>query len=66
MNMERQDKLFFSQVHWLIPVILATQEVEIQSIVVRGQPSQKASKTPVSTKKLGVMVFACVPATQEV
>jgi hypothetical protein len=39
-------KLNPSQVWWFLPIILATQEVEIGRILVRGQPGQKFNKTP--------------------
>jgi hypothetical protein len=42
---------------WLKTVILATQEEEIRSTVVRGQPREKVLKTPFqSIKKLSVVV----------
>jgi hypothetical protein len=38
---------------WPIPVILATQEVEIGRIIVRGQPGQKVHKTSSQPIKAG-------------
>jgi hypothetical protein len=35
-----------SQVKWLTPVVLATQEMEIGRIVVQGQPRLKVCETP--------------------
>jgi hypothetical protein len=46
-------------------VIPATQEVEIRRIIVRDQSWQKVSETPISTDKLGMVVTAVIPATQE-
>jgi hypothetical protein len=34
-----------------MPVIPATQEVEIRRTVVQGQPREKVSETPTSTKQ---------------
>jgi hypothetical protein len=47
---EQDKKLFLSQTQWFMLVILATQEVEIESVVVQSQPSQKVSKTPSQPK----------------
>jgi hypothetical protein len=46
-------------------VIPATQKVDIRRIVVRGQPWQKISETPISTNKQDVVVTLVIPATQE-
>jgi hypothetical protein len=40
-------------------VILAAWEVGMKRISVQGQPLQKVTETPISTNKLGVVVFAC-------
>jgi hypothetical protein len=47
---------------WLKPVIPATQEVEIERIMVWCQSRQKVSKTPLSTNKYGMVVHACNPS----
>jgi hypothetical protein len=39
---------------WLIPVILAIQDLEIWRITVQGQPRQKALKTLISFNKIWV------------
>jgi hypothetical protein len=39
-----------------MPIIPASQEVEIGRIAVQGQPGQKVSKT-----KLGIVVHSCNP-----
>jgi hypothetical protein len=39
-------KMSSSQMHWLAPVIPATQHVEIRRIVVPGQPRQTDRETP--------------------
>jgi hypothetical protein len=41
------------QMEWLMPVISATQEVEIRRIVVQGQSGQKFSEASISTNKAG-------------
>jgi hypothetical protein len=46
----------------LIPIIAATQEVEISRIMVESHPGQNNSKTPISTNKLGVVVSICGPS----
>jgi hypothetical protein len=38
---------------WLVPIILATQEMEIRRIVTQGQPRQKVSETPSQPIKAG-------------
>jgi hypothetical protein len=53
------------QAWWFTTVIPATPKVEIERIVVQGQPRQKASKTPISTNKLSVVVCTVIPAIQE-
>jgi hypothetical protein len=45
----------------LIPVISATQEVEMRRITVHGQPGQKIIKIPSQPIKLGI-----IPAIQVV
>jgi hypothetical protein len=44
---------------WLTPVIPVTQEVDIWRTTVWGQPRTNVSKTPISTKKLGVVACTC-------
>jgi hypothetical protein len=34
-------------------------------IMVRGQPGQKVSETPISTNKLGMVIHIVIPATKE-
>jgi hypothetical protein len=44
-----------------MPVILATQEVEIRGIVVQAQPRQKATKSP-STNSWGMVAHTYHPS----
>jgi hypothetical protein len=44
-----------------MPVIPATQEVEIRKIEVQGQPGQKVSETPISANKQGMVACVCDP-----
>jgi hypothetical protein len=46
-------------VWWLVLIILAAWEVEIQKIVVQGQPGKKVVKIPISVNKLGMVVYFC-------
>jgi hypothetical protein len=48
-------------VWWLRPIIPVIWEAEIWRIVVRGHLGQKVSETPISTNKLGMVVYACNP-----
>jgi hypothetical protein len=48
-------------IRWLTPEISATQEAEIGRITIQGQPMPSVSKTPISTKKLGVVEHALHP-----
>jgi hypothetical protein len=43
---ENQDLIHWGQAKWFMHIIPATQEAEIRSIMVPGQPGQKVSKTP--------------------
>jgi hypothetical protein len=42
-------------------LIPATQEVEIGRIEVQSQPQQSVSQTPISTKKLSMVLNTCHP-----
>jgi hypothetical protein len=44
-----------------MPVIPATQEVEVGKIVVQGQPGQKVKETLSQINNLGMVVPACHP-----
>jgi hypothetical protein len=47
---------------WLMPIILATWQVEIGRIMDQGQLRQKVCETPISTtKKLDMVRHACHP-----
>jgi hypothetical protein len=37
-----------SQAQWLKPIILATCKVEMERIMIQGQPRQKVYETPIS------------------
>jgi hypothetical protein len=50
-----------SWVQWFMPIIPATQETEIERILVQGQPRQKVLKT-LSINKVGVVACACDPS----
>jgi hypothetical protein len=45
-----------------MPVIPLTWEVNIERIAVGGQCRQKVSKSSISMKKMGMVVFACHPS----
>jgi hypothetical protein len=45
-SVEYDQKSSGDQMWWLTPIILATQEAEIRTIAVGGQPGQKVCKTP--------------------
>jgi hypothetical protein len=47
-------------------IIPATWEAEIRQVVVQGQFKQEVSETPISTKKVGVVVPACDPSSVRV
>jgi hypothetical protein len=44
---------------WLMPIILATLQIEIGRLTAGSQPGQKVSENPISTNKLGVVLGAC-------
>jgi hypothetical protein len=49
-------------VWWLTPIILATQEVEIQGMEIQGQTGQKVEiQGPISINNPGVVVDVCGP-----
>jgi hypothetical protein len=43
-------------------LIVATWEVEIGRMMVRGPPGEKVCKTPSEQKKLGIVVHVCHPS----
>jgi hypothetical protein len=45
-----------------MPIILATQEVQIRKIQVQGQIRQKVGNTPTSSSKPGIVTLACHPS----
>jgi hypothetical protein len=54
------------QAWWHTSVLPATWEAEICRITIQGQDRQKTDETPISTNKLGMMIHAVIPATQEI
>jgi hypothetical protein len=45
-----------------MPVIPATWEAEMGRITAGSQPRQNVSETPISTNKLGMVVYSCNPS----